>query len=168
MAESAAGPRRRKTSAGPPATPTRRGRPQWLTDRNSGRRRQRALQDRKNDRDAPADTDRGGPERGARVRQAMADSEDKKPEKKEGGEGSLNIRIRDQTGEGTSSRSRRRPKLDKVFNALDAQGRPPRRRCASSSTARACAATRRPPTSTWRTATSSTARHHLEQQGASE
>ena len=31
----------------------------------------------------------------------MADSEDKKPEKKEGGEGSLNIRIRDQTGEET-------------------------------------------------------------------
>ena len=44
----------------------------------------------------------------------MADSEDKKPEKKEGGEGSLNIRIRDQTGEETS-KVKKTTKLDKVF-----------------------------------------------------
>ena len=48
---------------------------------------------------------------------AMADSEDKKPEKKEGGEGSLNIRIRDQTGEETFFKVKKTTKLDKVFNA---------------------------------------------------
>ena len=53
----------------------------------------------------------------------MADSEDKKPEKKEGGEGSLNIRIRDQTGEETSSRSRRRRSSTRFQRVLDAQGR---------------------------------------------
>ena len=47
----------------------------------------------------------------------MADSEDKKPEKKEGGEGSLNIRIRDQTGEETFFKVKKTTKLDKVFNA---------------------------------------------------
>ena len=47
----------------------------------------------------------------------MADSEDKKPEKKEGGEGSLNIRIRDQTGEETFFKVKLTTKLDKVFNA---------------------------------------------------
>ena len=48
----------------------------------------------------------------------MADSEDKKPEKKEGGEGSLNIRIRDQTGEETFFKVKKTTKLDKVFNAF--------------------------------------------------
>ena len=67
----------------------------------------------------------------------MADSEDKKPEKKEGGEGSLNIRIRDQTGEETFFKVKKTTKLDKVFNRIDAQARAsPRRRCASSSTTR--------------------------------
>ena len=46
----------------------------------------------------------------------MADSEDKKPEKKEGGEGSLNIRIRDQTGEETFFKVKRTTKMEKVFN----------------------------------------------------
>ena len=40
-----------------------------------------------------------------------------KPEKKEGGEGSLNIRIRDQTGEETFFKVKKTTKLDKVFNA---------------------------------------------------
>ena len=38
-------------------------------------------------------------------------------EKKEGGEGSLNIRIRDQTGEETFFKVKKTTKLDKVFNA---------------------------------------------------
>ena len=46
----------------------------------------------------------------------MADSEDKKPEKKEGGEGSLNIRIRDQTGEETFFKVKRTTKMEKLFN----------------------------------------------------
>ena len=47
----------------------------------------------------------------------MADSEDKKPEKKEGGEGSLNIRIRAQCGEETFFKVKTTTKLDKIFNA---------------------------------------------------
>ena len=46
----------------------------------------------------------------------MADSEDKKPEKKEGGEGSLNIRIRDQTGEETFYKVKYTTKFDTIFN----------------------------------------------------
>ena len=45
----------------------------------------------------------------------MADSEDKKPEKKEGGEGSLNIRIRDQTGEETFYKVKYTTKFDTIF-----------------------------------------------------
>ena len=47
----------------------------------------------------------------------MADEEDKKPSKEAGGENSLNIRIRDQTGEETFFKVKKTTKLDKVFNA---------------------------------------------------
>ena len=71
----------------------------------------------RNDATPHADTDRGGTRRDGSRDKAMADSEDKKPEKKEGGEGSLNIRIRDQTGEETFFKVKKTTKLDKVFNA---------------------------------------------------
>ncbi|KAH8049155.1 Cytidylyltransferase-like protein [Aureococcus anophagefferens] len=43
----------------------------------------------------------------------MADEEDKKPSKEAGGENSLNIRIRDQTGEETFFKVKKTTKLDK-------------------------------------------------------
>ena len=114
MAASAAETARRKTNAGPPATPTP-GRPPWLAEIEHSRpTAERALQHAKNDRDAPR---RHRPRRNGTRSDAMADSEDKKPEKKEGGEGSLNIRIRDQTGEETFFKVKKTTKLDKVFNA---------------------------------------------------
>ena len=106
--------RRRKTNAGPPATPTP-GRPQWLARPNTAGAdsRESAAARKKRPRRPPQTT----PRRNGTRSDAMADSEDKKPEKKEGGEGSLNIRIRDQTGEETFFKVKKTTKLDKVFNA---------------------------------------------------
>ena len=82
----------------------------WLTARSNTAGADGRQQHAKNDRDAPRSDGR------------LADSEDKKPEKKEGGEGNLNIRIRDQTGEETFFKVKKTTKLDKVFMAvLDAR-----------------------------------------------
>ncbi|KAK7242431.1 small ubiquitin-related modifier protein [Aureococcus anophagefferens] len=56
----------------------------------------------------------------------MADEEDKKPSKEAGGENSLNIRIRDQTGEETFFKVKKTTKLDKVFNAAQRARAPTR------------------------------------------
>ena len=115
MTESAAGRARRKTNAGSPATPTP-GRPQWLARPNSAGADGRESAAGRNTTATPPAGNTAA-ERYAQRDKAMADSEDKKPEKKEGGEGSLNIRIRDQTGEETFFKVKKTTKLDKVFNA---------------------------------------------------